>query len=113
MPIFLWSTVVIQLNAPVVSRGRRSSRGTGLVSTWASASSTVVMRGLPGGGRWNVRSFERQEELGDCLRLGRRHADRDLERRHADLARIGLGQARTLVGLAARRVIDPAPQVVV
>src|SRR5260221_1563399 len=113
MPIFLWSIVVNQLNTPVVSRGRRSSRGTGFATTSASASSTVVIRELPGDGRTAcASSFEREEEVGDRLRLSRGHAERHLERRHADLAGIGLGQARTLVRLAARRVVDPAPEVV-
>src|SRR6476659_5983856 len=115
MPIFLWSTVVNQLKAPVDSRGRRSSRGTGFGATAASASSTVVMRGLPGDGRRYATStsLQLQQELGDLLRFGLGHTHRFLERRHAHPARIGLRQLRTRVGLAAGCLPDPSPQIVV
>src|SRR6478736_414802 len=108
MPIFLWSMVVNQLNGPVVARGRRNSRGTGFVSTVVSASSTVVMRGLPG----SCASFQLQEEVGDLLGFALGHVDRVLERRHPDPTRIGLREARARVGLAARSVPDPSPQIV-
>src|SRR5258708_39625599 len=103
MPIFLWSIVVNQLNTPVVSRGRRSSRGTGFATTSASASSTVVIRELPGDGRTAcASSFVREEEVGHRLRLSRGHAERQLERLHAYLAGVGLVHARALVRATAQ-----------
>src|SRR5689334_9545057 len=92
IPIFLWSTVVNQLQKPVVERGRRkmSTRRVGTVVV--TASETVVIDELPGcaeRGYDRRASFLRQEVVGDGLGLLRGHRLLTLgqvprEARHAD-----------------------------
>src|SRR2546429_4494303 len=61
MPIFLWSTVVNQLQKPVVDVGRRSGRGMETGATTVS-STTVIARVLPGAsGELASRTTPREE----------------------------------------------------
>src|SRR5947199_3955925 len=93
--IFLWSTVVIQLNAPVVRRGRwRILAPCGGAWTSACASSTVVISTprLAGGLQLGTEHCRRvrigggvaEQEPCDLVGLGLVHAD-VAEVRHADL----------------------------